>query len=73
LTAASAAALADIKLYFNGITHSNLDLVKSLKLELDELRKREAADERVMYAVASENKKMSDPMKQVRARAALLL
>ena len=66
LTAAHAAAFGDIKQYFNAITHSNLDLVASLRGELDALRAREAADERVMFAVASENKKMSDPMKQVR-------
>lgn len=33
--------------------------------QLDELRRREAADERVMYSIAQENKTMSDPLRQV--------
>jgi len=64
LLAAHEKAFADMKLYFNEITHSNLDLVKALKEEVDELRKKEAADEKVMFAIASENKKMSEPLKK---------
>jgi chromosome segregation ATPase len=57
-------AFADLKLYYNEITHSNLDLIKSLKEEVEDLRKKEAGDEKVMYAIASENKKMSEPLRK---------
>lgn len=57
-------AFADIKAYFNEITHSNLDLIKSLKEELDDMRKKEAGDEKVMHAIAAENTRMSDPMRK---------
>jgi hypothetical protein len=39
-------AFADIKLYYNEITHSNLDLIKSLKEEVEDLKKKESADEK---------------------------
>ena len=57
-------AFGDIKLYYNEITHSNLDLIKSLKEEVEDLRKKEQGDERVMYSIASENKKMSEPLRK---------
>jgi chromosome segregation ATPase len=62
--AAHEKAFADIKLYYNEITHSNLDLIKSLKEEVEDLKKKEAADEKVMFAIAQENKKMSEPMRR---------
>ena len=64
-TAGHARGFAEMKAYFSEITHSNLDLVASLKSELAELRRREAADERAMYAIALENKAMSDPLRRV--------
>lgn len=64
LIAAHEKAFADIRLYYNEITHSNLDLIKSLKEEAGDLKKKEAGDERVMYAIAQENKKMSEPMRK---------
>ncbi|CAM9658509.1 unnamed protein product [Phaeothamnion confervicola] len=46
-------ALAEIKNYYNDITHNNLDLIKSLKEEVAEVRRREQADEKVMYEVSN--------------------
>jgi chromosome segregation ATPase len=57
-------AFTDIKLYYNEITHSNLDLIKTLKDEVEDLKKKEASDEKVMFAIAQENKKMSEPMRK---------
>lgn len=57
-------AFADIKQYYNEITHSNLDLIKILKDEVEHLKHKEAGDERVMHTIAQENKKMSEPMRR---------
>ncbi|KAG5192937.1 component of dynein regulatory complex [Tribonema minus] len=59
-------AFADIKAYYNDITHNNLDLIKSLKEEVAEMRRREQADERQMFAVAQENRRMSEPLRRAR-------
>lgn len=55
-------AFQDLKNYYNEITHSNLDMIKSLKEEVNELAKKEAADERRIVAIAQENKRMSAPL-----------
>lgn len=57
-------AFADIKGYYNEVTHANLDLIKSLKEEVEELKHREAADEKMMFSIAQENKRMSEPMRK---------
>ncbi|CAM9572702.1 unnamed protein product [Chrysoparadoxa australica] len=59
-------AFAEIKNYYNDITHNNLDLIKSLKKEVAEMRKREQADEKLMYEIAQENKRMSEPLRKAR-------
>lgn len=58
LIASHEKAFTDMKLYFNEITHSNLDLIKSLKEEVEELKKKESSDEKLMYQIAQENKKV---------------
>lgn len=55
-------AFAEIKNYYNDITHNNLDLIKSLKEEVAALKKKEAQDEKMMYEVAQENKNMAEPL-----------
>mmetsp|Transcript_8143 Transcript_8143/g.13280 ORF Transcript_8143/g.13280 Transcript_8143/m.13280 type:complete len:489 (+) Transcript_8143:69-1535(+) len=57
-------AFAEIKNYYNDITHNNLDLIKSLKEETNEMRKKDLADEKRMLEVAQENKRMSEPLKK---------
>ena len=46
---------------------SNLDLIKSLKEEVAEMKKTEASDEKLMFEIAQENKRMSEPLKQALA------
>ena len=60
-------AFADIKNYYNDITHNNLDLIKSLKDEVADMRKKEQQDEKQMETIAQENRRMSEPFKQARA------
>lgn len=55
-------AFAEIKNYYNDITHNNLDLIKSLKEEVSALKKKEAQDEKMMYEIAQENKNMAEPL-----------
>ena len=41
-------AFAEIKNYYNDITHNNLDLIKALKEDVAEMKKREAQNEKLM-------------------------
>ena len=57
-------AFGEIKNYYNDITHNNLDLIKSLKEEVAEMKKKETLDEKQMFEIAQENKRMSEPLKK---------
>lgn len=58
-------AFADIKNYYNDITHNNLDLIKSLKEEVKELEAEERKDEMRLHEKMQENKKLSAPLKKM--------
>jgi len=60
-------AFTKIKRYYNDITHNNLDLIKSLKDDVSEMKKKERLDEKKMLQIAAENKRMSEPLKIARA------
>ncbi|CCI47062.1 unnamed protein product [Albugo candida] len=64
LMSAHEKAFREIKNYYNDITHSNLDLIKSLKEQVADLKKKEAQDEKLMFEVSQENKRMSEPLKR---------
>jgi len=55
-------AFGEIKNYYNDITHNNLDLIKSLKEEAGDMKKKEAANEKLMFEIAQENKRLSEPL-----------
>lgn len=55
-------AFAEIKNYYNDITHNNLDLIKTLKEDVAEMKKREAQNEKLMYEIAQENRRLSEPL-----------
>jgi hypothetical protein len=55
---------ADIKNYYNDITHNNLDLIKALKDEVAEMKKRELHEEQRMNEIYHENRRMSEPLKK---------
>ncbi|CAK4076160.1 unnamed protein product [Aphanomyces euteiches] len=57
-------AFGEIKNYYNDITHNNLDLIKSLKEEVADMKKKEAQDEKLMFEISQENKRMSEPLKK---------
>lgn len=47
-------SFAEIKNYYNDITHNNLDLIKALKEDVAEMKKREAQNEKLMWVTASQ-------------------
>jgi len=55
-------AFGEIKNYYNDITHNNLDLIRQLKEEVSEMKKKEIANEKLMFEIAQENKKLSEPL-----------
>jgi hypothetical protein len=55
-------AFGEIKNYYNDITHNNLDLIRSLKEEVSEMKKKEVSNEKLMFEIAQENKKLSEPL-----------
>lgn len=54
---------AEIKHYYSDITHANLDLIKSLKGEVQELQKTCKVREQALSEVISVNRKLSEPFK----------
>jgi hypothetical protein len=60
-----AKAFADIKNYYNDITHNNLDLIKSLKEEVKDLEAEERKDQLGLQAKMQENKKLAAPLKRM--------
>lgn len=58
-------AFADMRAYYNSITSSNLDLIKSLKEEAVELRRRDVVAAKLVSQVTAENKRLVDPLSQV--------
>ncbi|KAJ9439760.1 Growth arrest-specific protein 8, partial [Diplonema papillatum] len=56
------AAFQEIKEYYNDITSNNLDLIKSLKEEVANMKKNENYNIKLMYEIAQENKKLKDPL-----------
>merc|ERR1712093_734920 len=54
----------DIKVYYGDITSSNLDLIKRLKEEHAEIKKRESADAKQMFDLQQKNKQLSEPLRR---------
>jgi len=65
LMAEHSKAFADIKNYYNDITHNNLDLIKSLKEEVKDLESEEQKDKIRLQEKMHENKKLSAPLKKM--------
>merc|ERR1719191_600624 len=61
-----------IKSYYNDITHDNLNLIRSLKDEIAEMRAKEKANQKKMHQLTIENKNLTEPLAQKeKARAEL--
>merc|ERR1719327_2190511 len=57
-------AFDQIKSYYNDITHDNLQLIRSLKDEIAEMRAREKANRKKMHQLTIENKQLTEPLKK---------
>merc|ERR1719316_1540484 len=55
-------AFDEIKAYYNDITHDNLQLIKSLKDEIHEMKEREKKNQKRMAQLTHENKDLSEPL-----------
>ena len=55
-------AYGQIKTYYNDITHDNLKLIKSLKGEVADMKKKATSNQKLMYDIAQENKRLSEPL-----------
>merc|ERR1719235_2023582 len=57
-------AFDQIKSYYNDITHDNLQLIRSLKDEIVEMRAREKANQKKMNQLTVDNKQLTEPLAQ---------
>lgn len=55
-------AFDDMKNYYNRITTNNLVLIKSLRDEVASMKKNEANNEKLIFEIAQENKRLADPL-----------
>merc|ERR1711988_1719764 len=55
-------AFGEIKTYYNDITHNNLELIKNLKEDLENQKEDQAKNEKLMFEIAQENQKLSEPL-----------
>ena len=55
-------AFSEIKTYYNDITHGNLELIKNLKEDLENQKDDQAKNEKLMFEIAQENQKLSEPL-----------
>uniref|UniRef100_A0A7S4T9I1 Growth arrest-specific protein 8 domain-containing protein n=1 Tax=Alexandrium monilatum TaxID=311494 RepID=A0A7S4T9I1_9DINO len=57
-------AFDEIKAYYNDITFDNLNLIKSLRDDIQEMKERERKNQRKMTSLTQENKELSEPLAQ---------
>ena len=55
-------AFNEIKNYYHDITSTTMDLIKTLKEDVAEMKKKEALNEKLMYEISTENKRLSEPL-----------
>jgi len=55
-------AFTEIKNYYNDITLNNLALINSLKEQLEDMKKKEERNEKLMADITSENKRLTEPL-----------
>jgi len=60
-------AFTKMREYYNAITKDNLDLIRALKEELQELKEQTARHEKRYEEIANENKKLSGPLAKAEA------
>ncbi len=56
------AAFSEIKNYYNDITHNNLDVIKTLKDDIAQMKQKEAVNDQLMHEISQENKRLTQPL-----------
>ena len=55
-------AFGQMKSYYNDITNDNLKLIKSLKDEVAEMKKKAVANQKLMHDISQENHRLKEPL-----------
>jgi len=55
-------AFTQMKRYYNDITNDNLKLIKSLKDQVREMKKRQTANQKLMHDISQENQRLKEPL-----------
>mmetsp|Transcript_115383 Transcript_115383/g.200245 ORF Transcript_115383/g.200245 Transcript_115383/m.200245 type:complete len:461 (-) Transcript_115383:26-1408(-) len=63
----------EIKVYYGDITNTNLDLIKRLKEEHHEIKKRENSEAKQMFDLEQKNKQLKEPLKRALADVEMLV
>jgi len=63
-------AFGKMKLYYNDITGGNLQLIKSLQKQIEELKERSVNNNKMLLEYVQENQKLSEPLAKVTAEIA---
>ena len=72
LSRAHEEAFAEMRRYYNDITRSNLELIAQLKGRIAEANGKASSNQRLVLAIAEENKKLSEPLQQALSERAQL-
>ncbi|KAM3131174.1 hypothetical protein pb186bvf_016754 [Paramecium bursaria] len=56
----------EIKNYYSDITATNLDMIKSLKTEIQDHQKKEETDKKYLQQIEKEYKELSEPLKNIK-------
>lgn len=67
------AAFQEMKSYYNQITSNNLDLIKSLKDEIANMKRSDEHNEALMYDIERENLNLSEPLDLAKREVAELM
>lgn len=65
-------AFAEIKNYYTDITLNNLALINSLKEQMEEMRKKEERNEKLMSDIAAEKRSLSEPYEKALSECEVL-
>eukprot|EP01063_Lacrimia_lanifica_P020331 TRINITY_DN27659_c0_g1_i1.p1 TRINITY_DN27659_c0_g1~~TRINITY_DN27659_c0_g1_i1.p1 ORF type:complete len:453 (+),score=259.31 TRINITY_DN27659_c0_g1_i1:67-1425(+) len=65
-------AFQDIRDYYNDITASNLENIKNLKEMVNTMKQTEAREEKKMFDIAQENKRLTEPLAKAHKEVSLL-
>lgn len=63
-------AFGQMKAYYNDITGGNLQLIKSLQKQVEELKERAISNKKMLLEYVQENQKLSEPLAKVTAEIA---